>query len=400
MLAPERRTRADVLAAFSIALVIIVAVTVVWLRSDARGAISVTADTTLPPLATSMALPAALEKIWEAPSAQSPAPITVGNAVVTADGSDVIGRDPATGDEVWRYSRNIPLCGAIGAFDRVVAVYQDDRGCSQVTSLVADTGYRKDQRSSDADDAVTLSTDGTHLVSLGDSRMELWRSDLVRTLEYGRVDAPVNPNKQPWAGCELLDAASSSSRVSVLQTCPGDASNRLTVLDPSPKDSQEPQEFGSVVLPDSVGAHIVAVSGEKTALFLPAGDGTVSRIAVFDGVGTALVSYPVSGTVSELETTQSDQNLITWWNGTQTLKLNTTDLSVTWILSGTSGPGRMVAGQLLVPVPSGIAVINPEDGSVKRMISVDRGEVTTPVLLAGAGDTLIEQYNGNVVAVR
>ena len=128
---------------WAIALAVIVAVTVVWLRSDARGTTSVTAESPLPPLSTSVLLPDILKQTWESPSADSTAPITVGNAVVTADGSEVIGRDPATGEEVWRYARNIPLCGAIGSWDRVVSVYQDDRGCSQVTSLVADTGAPK-----------------------------------------------------------------------------------------------------------------------------------------------------------------------------------------------------------------------------------------------------------------
>jgi len=201
VLAPERRTRSDLIGALALALAVVVAVTVVWLRSDAHGTTSVTADTSLPPLSTSVLLPDILKQTWESASADSTAPITVGNAVVTADGSEVIGRDPATGEEVWRYARNIPLCGAIGSWDRVVSVYQDDRGCSQVTSLVADTGARKDQRNSDADSAVSLSADGTYLISRGSERMELWRSDLVRTLEYGRVDAKVNPNKQPRTGC-------------------------------------------------------------------------------------------------------------------------------------------------------------------------------------------------------
>ena len=400
MLAPERRTRSDVIAALGIALAVIVAVTVVWLRSDARGTTSVTADTALPPLTTSAVLPDILREVWAFPSADSTAPIAVGNAAVTADGSDVVGRDPATGDEVWRYSRNYPLCGAIGSWDRVVAVYQDNRGCSQVTSLVADTGARKDQRNSDADPSVTLSADGTYVISLGDTRMELWRSDLVRTLEYGRVDAPVNPNKQPHAGCELLSAASSSSRVSVLQKCEGDASNRLTIINPAPKDAQEPQEYGTVVLPDSEGARVVAVSGEKTAVYLPAGNGTVSRLSIFDGAGTALVDYPVEGVDSERATLRVDKNSITWWTGTQTINLRSNDLTPTWIVEGTSGPGTLVSDQLLVPVPNGIAVINPADGAVIRMIGVDRGDVTSPIVIASAGDTVLEQRDGTLVALR
>lgn len=400
MLAPERRTRSDVIVALGLALAVIVAVTVVWLRSDAHGTTSVTASRELPALATEVTFPDVLTPVWEAPDAGASAPITVGNAVVTAEGSEVIGRDPATGDEVWRYSRNIPLCAAIGAWDRVVSVYRDDRGCSQVTSLVADTGARKDQRNSDADPAVSLSADGTYVISRGDDRMELWRSDLVRTLEYGRVDAKVNPNKQPRSGCTLLDAASSSSRLSVLERCPGDASNRLTVLNPAPKDAQEPQEYGSTVLLGSDGARLLAVSGERTAVYLPAAGGTVSRISIFDGAGQAVVDYPIEGDVSADTRVGADKNSITWWTGTQTVNLRRSDLAPTWILNGTSGPGAMVAGQMLVPVPGGIAAVDPTDGLVQRMIAVDRGDDHSPVVLASAGDTLVEQRGEKTVALR
>ncbi|MGC0364874.1 hypothetical protein ABH922_002858 [Rhodococcus sp. 27YEA15] len=400
MLAPERRTRSDVMFALGIAVALVAAITVVWLRSDARGTTSVTAETELPPLSTSVTLPDVLTEVWSAPSAASATPVVEGNAVVTAQGGDVVGRNPASGDEVWRYSRNKDLCGILGTWDRVVTVYRDDRGCSQVTSLTGATGARKDQRNSDADPAVTLSADGTYVISRGDARMELWRSDLVRTLEFGRVDAPVNPNKQPRAGCTLLDAASSSNRVSVLEKCPDDTSNRLTLMNPAPKDAQEPEEYGSVVLPDSEGARVLAVSGEKTALYLPAGNGTVSRISIFDGTGNALVDYPIEGPVVENARVFTEKNTITWWTGTRTVNLRLGDLVPTWIVNGTSGPGTSVDGQILIPVPGGVAAVDPADGAVQRMIGVDRGSFTGPVVLTTAGDTVLEQRGDTLFALR
>lgn len=52
------------------------------------------------------------------------------------------------------------------------------------------TGRRGALRSSANDSKVSLSTDGTYVLALGSTRLELWRSDMVRTLEYGRVVAP------------------------------------------------------------------------------------------------------------------------------------------------------------------------------------------------------------------
>ncbi|MGZ5378994.1 MAG: hypothetical protein ACXWD8_13530, partial [Mycobacterium sp.] len=52
MVKPERRTRADVVAAIAIAVVIAVTAGFVWLTSDARATISRPAATAVPPLAT------------------------------------------------------------------------------------------------------------------------------------------------------------------------------------------------------------------------------------------------------------------------------------------------------------------------------------------------------------
>ena len=74
--------------------------------------------------------------------------------------------------------------------------------------------------------------------------------------------------------------------------------------------------------------------------------------------------------------THADKASITWWTGSQTVNLRLSDLAPTWIVNGTSGPGSMVAGQMLIPVPGGIAAVSPSDGAVQRMIAVDRGETT------------------------
>ena len=71
---------------------------------------------------------------------------------MTADGGTVTGRDPRTGAVLWSYQRDLPLCGSVGAWHNAVAVYRDQRGCSQVTELAGDTGNRVAARSSYNDD--------------------------------------------------------------------------------------------------------------------------------------------------------------------------------------------------------------------------------------------------------
>ncbi len=71
-----------------------------------------------------------------------------------------------SGTELWRYERDLDLCDVTASWEKVVAVYRDDRGCSQVTELDGGTGERLAQRSSDADSEVTLKADGTYVASL------------------------------------------------------------------------------------------------------------------------------------------------------------------------------------------------------------------------------------------
>ncbi|AQA22926.1 hypothetical protein BTZ20_1884 [Rhodococcus sp. MTM3W5.2] len=278
MVAPERRTRADLIAAAAIAVVVVLATGAIWLRSDARGTTSITAETPATPADTALSIPENVTEIWRADSASTGRPVVAGGAVVTAEGGAVIGRDRDTGTQLWSYTRDLPLCGVIGAWNSVVSVYHDGRGCGAVTELAGANGARVAQRSSDADDAVVLSEDGTYVTSRGMDRMELWRSDLVRTLEFGRVDAPVNPSTQPRSGCELVSSASSSTRLAVLERCPDEPADRLSVLNPAPKDNTEPDEYGSSVLadldPGVTGAKVLAVAGDRTAVYLPAGPST------------------------------------------------------------------------------------------------------------------------------
>ena len=87
-----------------------------------------------------------------------------------------------------------------------------------------------------------LSSDGTTVLSAGDTRLELWRSDMVRMLAYGETDARVKPSsKGLHSGCRFVSAAASSSAVSVLGACGNQADLRLILLRPS-KEDDEPQE--------------------------------------------------------------------------------------------------------------------------------------------------------------
>lgn len=409
MLAPERRTRTDLIVAAALAVAVVVAASVIWLRSDARGTTSITWDGPVAVPAAATAVPATLTEAWRAGSGATARPLAVAGTVATADGGTVVGRDPDTGAEHWRYQRDMPLCAATSAWQTVVAVYRDRRGCSQVTQLIAASGTRGAQRASDADDAIMLVDAGTHLISAGDTRLELWRSDLVRTVEYGRVDAAVNPNAQPRSGCTLLSAGASATRLAVVERCPGEPADRLTLLEPVPDDNQEPEEFASSVLPestagtpgsDTAGTRVVAVAGDRTALYLPPGDGAGPRIQVFGGAGQAVGEYPLPHPATDAATIPATtrDGILTWWTGEDTVGLGPSDLAPRWTVPDTIGSGDSMAGALLLPVDDALAVVDPVSGAVQRRISVDR-DTAGPVAVTVAGEIVLEQRGDEVVAL-
>lgn len=76
-------------------------------------------------------------------------------------------------------------------------------------------------RTSYADKQVVVSSDGSAVLSYGPTRMELWRSDLVRIFSYGEIDARVKPvNTAVGKGCALMSAAASDAAGAVLEACP------------------------------------------------------------------------------------------------------------------------------------------------------------------------------------
>jgi hypothetical protein len=172
MVKPERRTKADLVAAAAIVAVIAVAAALLWWTSDARATISRPA--VVPALNPKPAreVPASLKQLWTAANMSTDQPVAVGGTVVTADGRAVQGRDPVTGQVRWSYSRDSDLCGVSWVYRYAVAVYRDDRGCGQVSTIDGFTGQRGPARSSYADKRVHLSSDGTTVLSAGDTRLE------------------------------------------------------------------------------------------------------------------------------------------------------------------------------------------------------------------------------------
>lgn len=399
---PERRTRGDMMAAAAIAVVVAVVAALIWWTSDARATISKPAAAAVPALKPAAKVPDTLHELWSAPSGKTTQPLVVGGAVVTGDGRGVTGRDPAGGAPLWSYTRDLELCGVTWVYQYAVAVYPDSRGCGQVSTIDAQTGRRGPTRTAYADPEVALSSDGSTVLSAGDSRLELWRSDMVRMLSWGTLDARIKPDVPADPLCRLVSAAASSSQVSVLEACPNQADMRLTLLTPSDEEDTPTTKFQQQpgVSVDS-DARVVAVTDTTTAVYVPTPKPAVN---VVDDTGTVTASTLLPKAVSANAAMSHPGDLVTWWTGDSVLVFDANQLRYKYTVAPSGdnapvGPATIMAGSLLVPVTSGYDVFNPETGAGVRHIDLKRPPSRDPVIPAVAGSTLLEQRGGTVVAL-
>jgi hypothetical protein len=402
MVKPERRTRNDVVAALAIAVVVAVVGGLIWWTSDARATRSRPAAAPVPALGSAKVVPESLRQLWTAPSGKTTLPLVVGGAVVTGDGRVVEGRDPATGNSLWSYARDLDLCGVSYVFQYAVAVYPDVRGCGQVSTIDAKTGLRGSARTSYADASVSLSSDGTAVLSAGENRLELWRSDMVRMISYGALDAPIKPDTPAPPLCRLVSTAGSSEAVSVLEACPHEPDLRLTLLRPSDEeDTPELKYIPQEGVADDSGARVVAVADTTTAVYVPTPKPTVN---IVDETGATVASTALAKPPSPQSTASRAGDLITWWTGESLMVFSANGLQYKYTVAPAGrnvplGPATVMAERLLVPVTDGYDVFDPQTGRGERHIALSRPRTPGPVVPAVAGPTLLEQRGGEVVAL-
>ena len=404
---PERRRRLDLVAAGAIAAVVVLVAGLMWATAPHTGTVSTPAGAPVaaPPAATTV--PARFAEAWRARSGASPVPVVSGPVVVTGDGNTVDGRDPATGAVAWSYRRDAPLCAVGAGFPdrddgRALALYRNGDSCSELTSLRPDTGTRDRQRNLDVHPGTRLLEGGSLVTATGPTYLEVFRSDLVKTVEYGDVPTPRQVGRQPRTRCESTGFAATAGRVAVLQRCPDERSERLTVLVPDGAEADKPQEEFSVLLPSN-GATLVAASEDRVAVALP----DPPRLELLDrsGVQVGVIGLDVPDDdlarppADGVATVSGDDDLVRWWTGSRTVALDSLDLTPVWTLPDTLGPGTSYAGRLLVPVPDGLALVDGASGDVDRTVAVARAD-RTPVTSAVLGDVLLEQRGPDLVALR
>lgn len=403
MVTPERRTTGDIAAAVAITAIVAVAAALIWWTSDARATDSRPANAPAPDPTTARDVPEALTQLWTAASPATSRPVVVERTLVTGLGHRVDGRDPATGESRWSYARDRDLCAVSFVYRYALAVYPDRRGCGQVSAVDASTGRRGPARSSYADKHVTVSSNGTTVLSAGRTRLELWRSDLVRVLSYGEIDAPVKPSLHALGtGCALVSAAAGASAVSVLEACPGQADLRLTLLRPGKEDDEPEQRYVPQpgIAADS-GARVLAVSDTATAVYLPSPQ---PRVEVVDGDGTTVSSTLLGSPPAPSAAVAKAGDLVTWWIGTDVVVFDAANLTYRYTVhpagpAAPLGPAAIMAGRLLIPVTGGVGVYDRATGDLRRVIPVDRPPASSAVIPAVSGSTVFEQRDDTLAAL-
>jgi hypothetical protein len=415
MPAPERRSRLDVIVTAVLAVTVLAVSSALWWTSDARHTTLTTAPGPVPgsKASANTQVPPSLAEAWRAPSPATPVPLVQGGTVVTGDGGVVAGRDLISGAVRWSYRRDRPLCTVAAAFQQAVAVYQRGDTCSEVTTLGWADGQRGPQRTGPVEAPTRLVANGNRVAASGRRYLEVWRSDLVRTLAYGQLPTPVQPGAQPRPDCihgsmalgfeaGSAGATGSEGQLALIEQCPGERV-RLTVQRSNPKQPDQPEVDFSTLL-SGTQARVVALSRDRVAVALP----DPARLVVLDKQGKAVAEHPLAVPNSDLrdnppggvvETTVTPTAMY-WFTGSATVVLDIVDLRPRWTRAGSLGSGSEIAGRLLLPVPGALAVVDTTTGQQVGALPVDRGDYRGPVGTASSGDVVLERRGGTLIALR
>lgn len=401
---PLRRTRGDLLAAGALAAAAAVLVGGAW----ATAPIHTVEHTTASGAADTgelTAVPAAVSEAFRVPDTELPGvhrPVTTHGLVVGTDGQTLTAYDN-TGAAVYSYGRaDREICSLGQAWDDVVVTYRSGIGCGDVTSLDGATGEYSATRSAINDAHPVALSSNDRVGTAGRDRVELWRSDLVRTVEYGAVAAPQEPDLQPHPDCTVTSALTRTDLLAVTEVCPEDPdTGMLRLQEVTPEESRKPEISASVALP-SPDARLVGVGQDAAAVYVP-GDEPV--LQSFDTAGRELASTPVAASAL-LDSADGVYNVptgdlphhMTYFDGRRLYLLSPNDLAVAHVIDDVAGTGVAVDGRLLVPVADGIAVVDWDTGRKDRTIAVDREGWDGDVHLAVAGGVIAEKRGDQIVA--
>ena len=403
--APEQRSRRDLIITASIAAVVVVWILGTWGFSTARQA---DLHTTEPVAAEAamQAIPQNLSEAWHRPSIDGELhvtkPLVQGPAVLLSDTHGVKGLDPKTGDVLWSYERNNELCSLTTAWGEAVPVFRGPEGCGEVVALKADSGQYSHTRSAISSDAVVPVSSNDYVGTVSRDRVELWRNDLVRTIEYGAVEAPQEPLYQPHAECHIHSALARKELLAIVETCPTEPETEgrahVRLVKTVPEDSRKPEGLKDFKL-GAENAQIVAI-GQEAAVIYVAEKQPHLDVVTKDGKVSSSNPVPESPAIAEhsgddplpyMPAVADGPHHMYWWDGQRLHAFTPGKMSLDFTVENTLGTGAVIGDDLLAPTKDGIAVINTSTHETTRVIKVTRDPSVNSVSLAIAGNTIVER---------
>ncbi|MCQ9352099.1 hypothetical protein NQ015_04335 [Corynebacterium sp. 153RC1] len=356
-----------------------------------------------------------------------PVPLVVNGLLITAagsggsgssegsEGSTVTAFDTLSGQNVWSYSRtDAPLCAAMGGWNNVNMVFRTERGCGDVVALQASDGTYQRTRSSNAAEQVLPVRSNDRVGILSADRVELWRSDLVRTVEFGHVEAPQEADQQPEIGqdCAMNSALTRTELLATVQTCGAEA--QLSLQKVTPEDSREPEMHATVQIPttDPESVQVVAVGQHHSVVYVAA---PKPMLLTFDEQGIETARFPLDAPLDVgrglIQPIVADlPHHITWFADGKLFLFTPESMQVAHVLDDALGLGIGITAtnSLYYPTAAGIRQVNWTTGETEAEIPVQREvpgittDATTPPTSANGSTQSISlaQANGVILEKR
>lgn len=388
---PLRRTRADLAACAAITVVAAALAGAAYFTAPIRSAELTPAAEQWAGAASLSTPPSLLTESFRLPdSSPGIAPLVVHGAIVTYADHTVTATTPQ-GETLWTYRRDEELCTLSAAWGKVVATYRGPAGCGDVVAIEADSGQYAGTRSATAPGHVAELASNDRVGYSSAERVELWRSDLVRTVEYGHVEAPQESGAQPNPGCTITSALTRKELLAVTETCGEDTWLRL--MRTTPEDSRVPEIQAEDRL--EPGSFLVAVSPEAAAVYDPStGEVTSYRAGGTHSAAGRAPNLAPGGVTADLP------HHMSYFSGGQLVLFEPDSLAVARTFADAIGPGAAAGEKLLYPTDQGISVADWNTGAVERVIGDQRsGAPAGPVGVAVAGDAIVEKRGGQAVVL-
>ena len=400
MNAPLRRTRGDLIATGVIAGVSALLLGTAFFTAPARDAHLSAAEEEQQDYGQLAVVPKSFSEGFSLTDTSGrDQPLVASGMVITYNDNTLTATTPE-GETVWTYERPNELCLVDQAWGKVVATYRDNAGCGDVVAIDAKTGKYAGTRSAIAPENVVRLASNDRVGYASSERAEVWRSDLVRTVEYGHVEAKQEPDMQPNE-CTITSALTRTELVAVTEICDDGAFLRLQ--EATPEDSRKPEVLANVEI--SPDAYLVSISQDAAAVYDP----TTSEVRGYNTEGTNISSSSVpqmdspelgpDGIVKNLPVADLPHHM-TYWENNSLLLMEPAALAVTGVFQGALGTGFSAGEKLLYASDSGIAVVDWDKNAVDKIIPVDRGGYSGPVHISSAGATVVEKRGDEVVVMK